>query len=252
MDDRDRALRRRIPVEDRQAALDAAAVLQVRRTEIATALAEGRRVDAEVVDVRVDGMDQGLMSEQDTWTELLSVRPDVSAARLGSSLPNTRMLLDRGLRMISVYDLHGTDADARRVLAGETRGTYLLGIAPVQMKIVNREHVLLQGPTVDGRWTVMAVRARACLDAAWRYWDAVLKSAVPVAEAVDPLVDLTPRQQQVVALLATGAGDDAIAAALGVSVRTVRSEVAHILEALGVQSRFAAGVRLQLWPDADG
>jgi DNA-binding CsgD family transcriptional regulator len=240
----------RIASADRQAVLDAAAVLQVRRTEIATALADGRRVKAEIVDGSRDSHGQILMMhEQERWSELLSVRPEASTTGLRGSLPNTRMLLAAGMRMISVYDLYGTPPDARLVLAGETQGTYLLSVAPVQMKIVNRDHVLLQGPFRDGEDTVMAVRSPACLDAAWRYWEAVHKAAIPVDEAVDPLGDLTPRQRQVVALLATGVGDDTIAAALGVSVRTVRSDVARILDALGVQSRFAAGVRLQLWSD---
>lgn len=239
--------RRPFTADDWQVVLDAAAVLQVRRTEVATALADGRRVDAELAETYQDAAGQWLFHEQETWTELLSVRQEGSVAGLRRSLPNTRRLLAAGLRMTSVYDFHGTPRDARRVLAGETRGTYLVSAAPVQMKIVNRDRVLLQGPTVDGASTVMAVRSPSCLDAAWRYWEAVLAAAIPVAETVHPLGELTPRQQQVVALLATGAGDDAIAAALGVSVRTVRSEVAHILEALGVQSRFAAGARLQQW-----
>lgn len=248
MDGRSDALRRRITAEKRQDVLDAAALLQVRRTETATALADGRRVDAElVVDVHRDTQGQTLLHEQDTWTELLSVRPESSAAELRSSLPNTRMLLARGLRMTSIYDLHGTARDARLVLAGETQGTYLLSVAPVQMKIINREHVLLQGPFVDGAATVMAVRSQACLEAAWRYWEAVSRAAIPVHESVSPIRGLTPRQGQVVALLATGAGDEAIAGALGISVRTVRSDVARILDVLGVQSRFAAGIRLQEW-----
>ena len=239
--------RRRLSSDDRQAVLDAAAVLQTRRTETAKALADGRAVDAVVLDGHRDSQSQILLYEQETWTELLSVRPEASAAGLRASLPNTRRLLAAGLRMTSVYDYYGTPRDARLVLAGETGGTYLLSVAPVQMKIVNRDHVLLQGPSVDGTDTVMAVRSAACMEAAWRYWDAVVAAALPVEDAVDPLGELTPRQQQVVAFLTTGAGDDAIAAALGVSVRTVRTEVAHILVALGVQSRFAAGVRLQQW-----
>ena len=46
-------------------------------------------------------------------------------------------------------------------------------------------------------------------------------------------------------MMATGAGDEAIATSLGVSVRTIRSDVASVLDALGVKTRFAAGVRLQ-------
>jgi DNA-binding CsgD family transcriptional regulator len=244
---------RRIPTAaDRQAVLDAAALLQLRRTETATALAAGRPVAAEILETRRDAHGQLLMAEQDSWSELLSVRPTVTTAGLSSSLPNTRALLDRGLRMTSIYDYFGTPADARLVLAGEPHGAYLLSVAPVEMKIVNRDHVLLQGPFLDGTPSVMSVRSSACLDAAWRYWEAVHRAAVPVAETVEGLADLTPRQHQVVAMLASGAADDAIAAALGVSVRTVRSDVARILDALGVTSRFAAGVRLHRWVSGNG
>ena len=245
------APRARIAEPDRQAVLDAAAVLQVRRTEIATALADGRPVDAEIAGTYQDLAGQIMLLEQDSWTELLSVRPAVTASQLRTSLPNTRTLLERGMRMVSIYDADGIAPDARLLLAGETRGTYLLSVAPIQMKIVNRDHVLLQGPTRDGAGTVMSVRTPACLDAAWRYWNVVQKTSFPVQETANPLSDLTPRQRQVVSLLATGVGDEAIATALGISVRTVRSEVAQILDAFGVQSRFAAGARLQLWSTDD-
>lgn len=43
-------------------------------------------------------------------------------------------------------------------------------------------------------------------------------------------------------LLATYPSDDPIARHLGVSVRTVRRRIARIMELLGVQNRFAAGV----------
>jgi DNA-binding CsgD family transcriptional regulator len=51
------------------------------------------------------------------------------------------------------------------------------------------------------------------------------------------------RREQVLALLADGLTDDAIARQIGVSVRTVRTEVAAALEHLGARSRFQAGVR---------
>ncbi len=241
--------RKRIAEPDRQAVLDAAALLQVRRTEIATALAEGRPVDAEIVGASSKRRSQLFLEDQDSWTELLSVRPAATSYQLRGSLPNTRRLLAAGLRMTSIYDADGVSPDARLLLAGERAGTYLVSVAPVQMKIVNREYVLLQGPFRDGQGTVMAVRSRPCLDAAWRYWEVVQKTAIAVGETVDPPAVLTPRQGQVVALMASGANDNAIAVALGVSVRTVRSDVAGILDALGVSSRFAAGVRLRKWTD---
>ncbi len=241
--------RDRIREADRQTVLDAAAVLQVRRSQLAAALAAGRDVDAVVVDTYVRGQTQAVLRQSDTWSELRSVRPSVTVAQLRGSLPTTRSLVAGGLRMTSIYDADGSSPEARTLLACESLGTYLLSVAPVQLKIIDRTHVLLQGPLLDDHATVMAVRSRTCVDAAWRYWEAVRQIAFPVRESVALVGDLTDRQRQVAALMSTGIGDDAIAVALGVSVRTVRSDVAGMLEALGVQSRFAAGVRLQFWAD---
>ena len=174
------------------------------------------------------------------------MRPTGSVTQLRASLPLNRAF-ESGARMVSVFDYFGLDTDARLLLANEPIGDYLFGRAPVQMKIIDRRFVLLDGPTFDGSSSLMAIHSSACMDAAWRYWDAIVASAIPVEDAgISDLGVLTQRQRQVVALMASDLGDEAIAASLGVSVRTVRSEVAAILAALGVKSRFAAGVRVQL------
>ena len=46
-------------------------------------------------------------------------------------------------------------------------------------------------------------------------------------------------------MLTVDTRDDAIAEALEVSVRTVRSDIADLMDALGVRSRFAAGARVK-------
>ena len=236
--------RNRIPETTRQAVLDAAAVLQVRRSEAAPLAADGGVPDVTVF-ARGDDINPFMRDSAFAWRELLSVRPASTAAQMRASLPNNRALLENGLTMISVFDVLGLEPDARALLANEPVGTYLVSVAPVQMKIVDRRFVLLQGPVIDGEPTVMSVRSGRCLDAAWRYWEATMSVSSPVAEGSATLGDLTPRQHQVVALLATGAADEAIATSLGVSVRTIRSDVAAVLDVLGVKSRFAAGVRLQ-------
>jgi DNA-binding NarL/FixJ family response regulator len=58
--------------------------------------------------------------------------------------------------------------------------------------------------------------------------------------AVAPGGLLTPRETEILRLLATGETDPAIAAALFISVRTVEHHVAHILAKLGVRTRTAA------------
>ncbi|PGH50507.1 helix-turn-helix transcriptional regulator [Streptomyces sp. Ru87] len=54
--------------------------------------------------------------------------------------------------------------------------------------------------------------------------------------------DWSPREREVLALLATGAKDESIARRLGVSDRTLRRLMTRLIEKLGADSRFAAGV----------
>jgi len=78
--------------------------------------------------------------------------------------------------------------------------------------------------------------------------DAAAGSAVPtpggdtrlVAALRAPRVTLTAREQEVLALVATGAGNREIAARLFISEATVKTHVVHLLEKLGVESRSAA------------
>ncbi len=75
-----------------------------------------------------------------------------------------------------------------------------------------------------------------------------LQSSQAVAEALQPIdlppnvlgVSLTPREREVLILLAEGLTDPAIADELFLSVRTVESHVAHILAKIGVRTRTAA------------
>lgn len=224
--------------------MDAAAVLQVLRSDVATKLVSGPVRGAEIVAVGLDRMNDWLAEVAPSWRDLLSIRQATTSAHLRVSLPNNRRCVRNGLTMVSLFDNDGTRPDARVLIANEQIGTYRFGVGPVQMKIVDGRLVLLQGPVVDGEASLMAVTSGPCLEAAWRYWERALESSYPARGSVPPPADLTPRQHQIVALLGDDLGDEAIADALGVSVRTVRSDVAAILSALGVRSRFAAGLRL--------
>lgn len=65
--------------------------------------------------------------------------------------------------------------------------------------------------------------------------------------AVDPAalapLGLTPRQAEVLALVASGATNKQIAAALGISPGTVRVHLEQVFERLGVGTRTAAAAR---------
>ncbi|MTD13922.1 response regulator [Nakamurella sp. YIM 132087] len=61
--------------------------------------------------------------------------------------------------------------------------------------------------------------------------------AGPAAEGTDLL---TPRELEVLELVCEGRANKEIAAALGLSINTVRNHVAHLLEKLGVRSKLEA------------
>jgi len=64
--------------------------------------------------------------------------------------------------------------------------------------------------------------------------------AVGAQARVRPRADLTPRQTQIVELIATGATDKEIAAQIGVRTATAQKHVARLLRRLGVRNRAAA------------
>lgn len=238
--------RNRIPEMRRQEALDAAAILQMRRSELAARLARGEDCQARVVARTLAGINEWMREDCLGWRDLLSVRPSGTLPQLRVSVPYNRSLVATGLQMVSLLDHDGCVPAARIFLANEEPGYYRFGVGPVQMKIIDRRYVLLQGPFVDDESTLMAVTAPDCLAAAWQYWHASMASSFPAEEeAAGGLAALTPRQRQVVVLLADDTRDAAIAETLDVSVRTVRSDIAELMERLGVRSRFAAGVRVK-------
>ncbi|WP_121252129.1 helix-turn-helix transcriptional regulator [Nocardioides ferulae] len=227
-----------------QRIMDAGALLQVRRSALAAALDAGQQPGAEVVARGLREINQWLAAQLFTWRELLSVRLTSTADALRYSVPNNRKFVAGGGRMVSLLDYYRTEPMVRLLLGGEQYGEYLFCYATVQMKIVDRQLVLLEGPVQDGEPTLMAVSDPGCVAAASAYWRTLMASAFPCTDARSDLGELTPRQRQIVALLAGDASDEQIAKALGISVRTVRYDVAHLLDRLDARSRFAAGVRI--------
>lgn len=75
---------------------------------------------------------------------------------------------------------------------------------------------------------------------AWLQTTAELAAFLPVQASPGPLTDLTPREAEVLGLLAQGLDNRSIGTALGISEKTVRNHVSIILDKLGVHSRAAA------------
>ena len=77
-----------------------------------------------------------------------------------------------------------------------------------------------------------------------RYWHAVLKQAKPAWSGDADAHGFSTRQQRILEMMRQDLTDQAIADVLGISLRTVRYEVAAVMERLGVRSRFSAGVAI--------
>lgn len=117
---------------------------------------------------------------------------------------------------------------------------------PAQMIIFDRRMVVLEGPALGGERTAMAVTDPDVMTAAWCYWNSLRPLAVSVHDAFghDPLARFSPRQREILHLLADDRTDQVIAMRLDLSLRTVQYEVAAIMRILNVRSRFGAGMAI--------
>ncbi|MFE7507148.1 sigma factor-like helix-turn-helix DNA-binding protein [Promicromonospora sp. NPDC057488] len=235
----------RFPRPGRLRVLDQLARLQIERARVSRAVERGQRVAARVVGRGTIGINQNMALEVPSWRTLESIRSWGTVGQLAVSLPNNTVAMENGLRMTSVWHYDGLDPEARLMLSAEDPAAYFFGFAPVQMKIINNAEAFLDGPTIRGEPTVIAVRDAACLDAARGYWAAVRGTTYPCAADAPTVDGLSERQRRVVTLMLTCQSDEQIALRLGLSVRTVRTEVAAVLDLLDAPTRFVAGVRLR-------
>jgi DNA-binding CsgD family transcriptional regulator len=236
------------PQAPREPVMDAALDLMALRKQLLAATdARGlpTRPDVEVVGVGLPKIRGWLARASPSHGELLGVHPVCTIT------PDTheanRRLTTGGGRVVSMYHPGGTSRHLVPYLTDDLLGptTYLTPV-PVQMVILGRRAVVLEGPELGGDRSAIVTSTAEVLDAAWRYWTALHADAVLASAALgdDPLAQFTPRQREILTMLADDHTDRTIAARLDVSLRTVQYEVAAILRMLNVRSRFGAGLRL--------
>jgi non-specific serine/threonine protein kinase len=167
---------------------------------------------------------------------------DQAAAHLAEALELHRTVLDRRglvrcLQCVAIVTAAGDDATSARLLGAAT---------------AMRGQVLPLQPPIDARDTERAAeRARARLgdsryDAEWTTGAALPRdTAIDIATGalVKPVTAhsaLSPREREVLHLVAQGQSNQEIADALFISIRTVKSHVTSIFTKLDVPSRSAA------------
>ena len=228
--------------------LDAAVELHsLRRELLATADRTGTPTVAgtTLVGVGEPAVRRALLAEAGRHPDVRGVHPTCSLAEV--TFGQDRWFRNAGGRTTAVYNPSGTPAELLPYLTdGVVPAANFFAPAPTRMLVFDRAVVVLDGLELGGEPSAIAVTDAAVLAAALRYWELLLRTAVAVRAAVadDPFAALTPRQRDVVRLLAADSTDAMIAGRLGVSVRTVQYEVAAVLRVLNARSRFGAGMAL--------
>jgi len=154
-----------------------------------------------------------------------------------------RLLVDRGVRMTSYFDTSGGADQVTDFIIAADEMPYYLACGAMQVKVLDRERVIVEGPVVDGRRSLMVIRCSEAVNASSQYLRVVRDFAVRASDFGERMGELTARQRVIAEQLEDGHTDEEIAEQLRLSVRTVRYEVARLLEVFQVATRFAAGVR---------
>jgi DNA-binding CsgD family transcriptional regulator len=160
-----------------------------------------------------------------------------------------------GVRFSSVYDIGVIEGPspmtALNSLNAVGEQVRLLRGVPLKMVVSDDDAALVIVRTDEDRWRgSMLVRRSPLLDSLILLFETLWRLAVPLPRASDELAQVlesrdqpVPRDLQVLTLLAGGATDESIARQLGMSTRTVERRVRAMLDRLGAETRFQAGVQ---------
>ena len=172
-----------------------------------------------------------------------------AAATVGEALE----LLNRTPIDVLLLDLGLPDGSGLDVLA--TIRTHHPGVAVVILTMNDDRQLVLDAVRAGARGYLLkgasrsevvdAVRRAARGGAVFDSGPASVVMAAASSRGNDPLsiFALTPRESDVLRLIADGLGNASIAERLGVSGKTVRNQVSSVLAKLGVTSRAAAAER---------
>lgn len=176
---------------------------------------------ADAVSARIDRM----VARAHTEIALcVSVRPLVDERTLPRGTP-VRVLYPDGQEMPSFLFGH----DQVRVSAD----------VPTGLVVCDRAEAVVPVDATDPSRGALVVTARGMVAALAALFDHLWSDAMAVCPR--PRDGLTEQERQVLGLLARGVTDDAVAARLGTSARSVRRIMAGLMGRLGARSRFEAG-----------
>jgi hypothetical protein len=170
---------------------------------------------------------------QSSSGDLLWLRPDPWNITLGPALNEwVKEVLASGRRSRAIY--------AARVF--EAAPEIILERAPCRLAVMGRSAVV-DADIDDPNDRRLVVRQHSLVSALTVLFESLWEKAMAIPGLDEQGLSLGAGDRRLLlGQLATGAKDEQIARALGMSLRTVRRRVAELIDELGAQSRFQAGV----------
>ena len=177
--------------------------------------------------------------------ELLWLRPDPWRIPKGKEINEwVKELIRQGRRSRAIYPSRvlelAPDVVRERTEAGEQ--VRVLATVPFRLAVMGKAAALISEEFAvhDGRRLV--IRNQSIVESLTLLFELLWERAIPVPGMTGGAVVGAHPRRLLLDQLSTGAKDEQIARTLGLSLRTVRRRVANLLEELGAESRFQAGV----------
>lgn len=172
----------------------------------------------------------------------------------GRANPEELELLGRGVRYRMLYEsagleLHESDRIQRDIDAGEE--ARVLGKLPMKLVIVDDKVAVTPVAAVESEKepAALVLHADSVVHGLMLLFEFLWERAVPIgvgprdASAADSIA-LEEADRQVLRLLAAGFKDETIARQMSLDPRTVRRRLRRLMDALGAETRFQAGMQV--------
>ncbi|MFF6886048.1 LuxR C-terminal-related transcriptional regulator [Streptomyces sp. NPDC012421] len=204
-----------------------------------------RLVGMDAIQSRLEQLAHGLERE------CLAILPGgaLSAASMEASRPLDRRALARGIEMCSVYQDSARNDPATLAYArwlteqgGQVRTSPLL---PPRLLVFDRRIAVVPVDPANSRTGALCTSAPGIVASLVTLFEQTWAAAVPLGADRPRATDARPSgpELELLRLLASGMTDEAASKRLGVSLRTVRRQMAGLMERLHATSRFEAGLK---------
>ncbi|WP_327286370.1 MULTISPECIES: LuxR C-terminal-related transcriptional regulator [unclassified Streptomyces] len=211
----------------------------------ATAGATERLVGLDAIQAKLEVLAEALTRE------CLSVMPGAaqSQSSLDASRPLDEEAMGRGVSILTLYQDSARNDPATyayaRWMTEQGGMVRTCPVLPPRLLVFDREVAIVPIDPSNSRLGALCTREPGIVASLVALFDQTWHTAVPLgtAQPQGTHTGLTPSEQELLRLLAAGMTDENAGKRLGISLRTVRRQMAALMERLNASSRFEAGLK---------